>query len=359
MNVLILPRHSTNGASSRLRLYQFAPALEAAGLLIEFQPLISRRLLVEKYQTGRYSWLKLLFLYSTRIIKIISSRRSRLLWIEKEALPWLPVSFETRLLSNRPFVLDFDDAVFHNYDQHSNWFVRYLMSYRIDKLMASARLVIVGNKYLAARALQAGAKWVEIIPTVVDMERYDSCSVVAYNDLPRVVWIGSPSSLQYLLEIGSSLRRLMELKPFVLRVIGGGRVEMPGVQVECIGWSEEAEVGLIKECHIGIMPLRNGAWEEGKCAYKLIQYMACGLPTVASAVGANCEVVLNGETGFLVSSGDQWVEQLSRLLDDGALREKMGRAGHSRSTQHYSLRTVAPRLESLLRQAGEGMKCAD
>jgi len=149
------------------------------------------------------------------------------------------------------------------------------------------------------------------------------------------------------------LTKLSELRPFVLRVIGGGRLEIPGLQVECLEWSEDTEVSHVKECHVGIMPLRDTPWERGKCAYKLIQYMASGLPTVAAAVGANYEVVIDGETGFLVSTEDQWVEKLLRLLDDSGLRQDMGRAGHLRAAEHYSLQVMGPRLAKLLQKVGE------
>jgi glycosyltransferase involved in cell wall biosynthesis len=339
-------------------MYQFLARLRSDVDQVDVQPFISDAMLKAKYDRGRYPWSALLAAYCARISAMTARPDVDLLWIEKEALPWLPAWAERLTYRGRPYALDFDDAVFHNYDRHRLRWVRRLLGRRIDHLMAGARLVVAGNSYLAERARQAGAGWVEIAPTVVDIERYTPRARHEDSNLPKVVWIGSPSTAQYLASLAVPLARLRAELPFVLRVIGATPPAMAGVDVECAEWSAERENELLRECDVGVMPLFDTPWERGKCAYKLIQYMACALPTVASAVGANLDVTVESETGFLVSNDDEWVDRLRRLLRDPPLRQRMGQAGRLRVELGYSLQVMAPRIQGWLRRAAGVGSCA-
>jgi glycosyltransferase involved in cell wall biosynthesis len=359
MKILALPRFGPAGASSRLRLLQFLGEWNAHGMRTCTQTLIGDDLLRVKYAAGRYPILRLLAAYAARTGHVAWSTDADLLWIEKEALPWLPASLEKMVLGHRPYVLDFDDAVFHNYDRHRLPIVRRLFGRRVDELMAGARLVVAGNEYLAQRARNAGAPWVEIAPTVVDLQRYPiGCGTTAPTEPPRIVWIGSPSTAQYLGLVAAPLAQLAKQHRFVFRVIGATPPPLPGVQVEALPWSADTEAQRIGECDFGVMPLFDTPWEQGKCAYKLIQYMACGLPTVASAVGANNDVTIEGGTGFLVQSDSQWVQRLQQLLEDAALRRRLGAAGRRRVEQRYSLQVMAPKMKAWLEQAAGAASCA-
>ena len=352
MKILFLTRFGKQGASSRMRSFQYLPWFESAAIEYVVSPLFDDAMLLRKYQQGGYSLLKLLSAYWRRIRAMMGVHQFDLVWIEKEALPWFPAWFERWLLRRAPYVLDFDDAIFHTYDLHRSAWVRRVYGRRIDRLMAGARLVIAGNRYLAYRAAVAGARQIEAIPTVVDLARYASKQMYSVATKPRIVWIGSPSTVQYLLELAKPLGALAKRQPFTLRVIGGSAITMPGVDVESLPWSADTEAALIAECDIGIMPLRDTAWEQGKCAYKLIQYMACGLPTVASPIGANRDVVIEGETGFFADTASDWVEKMELLLCDTALRQRLGQAGRARVEAEYCLQQTAPRLLRLLTEAG-------
>ena len=173
------------------------------------------------------------------------------------------------------------------------------------------------------------------------------------TDTPRVVWIGSPSTLQYLRACAVPLMDLAQRIPFTLRVIGGGNLILPGVDVEPVLWALGTETVRIAECEVGIMPLSDSPWEQGKCAYKLIQYMAAGLPTVSSPSGANLHVVVEGKTGLFANTPEEWIDQLEVLLRDAALRKRLGEAGRSRVEAEFCLQVTAPLLAQLLKEAAE------
>ena len=224
--------------------------------------------------------------------------------------------------------------------------------------MAKAALVVGGNSYLAQRASDAGAPWVEVVPTVIDLAHYpwpakaQAVDALADN-LPRIVWIGSPSTVHYLQLIREALQAVAEQYPFILRIIGGGKFDLPGVRVEVMPWSEATENSDIRSCTIGIMPLLDSPWERGKCGYKLIQYMACGLPVVGSAVGVNPELVTLGENGFLAKTADEWIIALVRLLNDPSMAAEMGAMGRRRVEQAYCIQKTVPHLARLLRTVAE------
>ena len=352
MKILFLSRFGWRGASSRMRCLQYVAWFELAGIECVVSPFFNDVVLMRKYKHGSYGLLDLLSAYWRRIHVLTGARHYDLIWIEKEALQWFPTWLERWLLRRVPYLLDFDDAVFHSYDLHRFAWVRRIYGRRIDRLMKEARLVTAGNRYLSDRSTAAGAQWVQVIPTVVDLVRYASKQMYSVATKPRIVWIGSPSTVQYLLELVEPLAALAKRQPFTLRVIGGGAITMPGVDVESLPWSWDTEAAVIAECDLGIMPLRDTPWEQGKCAYKLIQYMACGLPTVASPIGANRDVVIDFETGFFAHTADEWIEKMALLLCDVALRQRLGQAGRARVEAEYCLKQTAPRLVLLLTEAG-------
>lgn len=354
MRVLFLTRYGRLGASSRLRSLQYMPLFENMGIKCTALPLFDDNQLAKRYQKDRFGIFSVVKSYFNRLLILLKKNNFNLIWIEKEALPWMPTWFERGLLAGLPYVLDYDDAIFHIYDMHSSALVRRCLGKRIDKLMAGSTLVVTGNAYLAQRAKKAGAKLVEIVPTVIDLERYIEKSASIDKAIPlRIVWIGSPSTTRYLDLLREPLAVLSRQFPFQLRVIGGDTITMPGVDIEILPWEEASEVDLIRACDIGVMPLIDTPWERGKCGYKLIQYMACGLPVVASPVGVNTDIVSADENGYLADSDEEWVDALGKLLEDAVLRQRMGKAGRKRVEALYCIQKAGPQLASMLLAAGE------
>lgn len=355
VRILSLTRFGRLGASSRLRTLQYFPILKTSSLSIVNQPLIDNPALSHLYRAGSYSLTDLAKAYLRRFTTLWRSSTFDLIWIEKECLPWVPYFLEAALLKGLAYVLDYDDAVFHTYDLHRSPAVRSFFGDRLDRLMAKASLVVVGNQYLADRAHAAGSPWVEIVPTAVDLLRYPTSLPAVKRNPPHahyIVWIGSPSSARYLDLLVVPLQQLAQRLSFVFKIVGA-HYTIPGVNVECVPWTEMSEVDSIAAGHIGVMPLFDSPWEHGKCGYKLIQYMACSLPVVASPVGTNCKLVQSGVNGFLADSCEDWVSGLEQLLTQPQLGKRMGLAGRSEVEKNYCIQVTGPRLAELFKKVAE------
>lgn len=351
LKLLVLSRYSRLGASSRLRTLQYQPFLEAAGLVVEHVPFFDDHYLTRLY-AGQTDRTALLRYFSNRLRALRMQPRPDLIWLEYEALPWLPWAVEAALMpSGVPIVSDYDDAVFHRYDRHRLPPVRLSLGRKIDRVMASSALVTAGNTYLADRANAAGASQVEVVPTVVDLDHYPFVPVAAARPRPRVGWIGTPETWEGLAKpIHQTLLPVLHEMQATFRAIGASLIPTTGERLEMVPWREADEANLIRSTDIGVMPLPDTLWARGKCGYKLIQYMACGLPVVASPVGVNCTIVEHGVTGFLASSDEEWRDAIATLLADPDLRRQMGEQGRRRVEQRYSLQLWGPRVATLLRE---------
>ncbi len=351
MNVLLLSRYTSLGASSRYRSYQYLPYLRSKGFQVTVAPLLSDLYLQRLYNGDGTSVPDVTRSYIRRVGSLLKARQYDLLWIEYEALPWIPFPLESVMLSkNVPCVVDYDDAVFHRYDMHSLGVVRTLLGRKIDHVMRNAALVIAGNGYLAARARDAGARHVEILPTVVDLGKFPS-KPEHHHETFTVGWIGSPSTEHYLSLAREPLAIFCDDGKARVVAIGARNPDMAGVPFEIKPWSEKDEAELMSKFDAGIMPLTDSPWERGKCGHKLVKYMASALPVVASPVGVNMDIVRHGVNGFLASSSEEWVRSLSLLRDNPSLARMMGKEGRKIVEQHFCTAVTAPVLEELLTEA--------
>lgn len=348
LHVLALTRYGPLGASSRVRMYQFVPALRGLGVDVTAVPLLGDAYVARRYRGASAGGAFLLRAYAARFREALRGRRFGAVWVEKELLPFAPAWLESLLLSGMPVVVDYDDATFHTYDLHPSRAVRALWGHKIDRLMRRADLVVAGNPYIASRAAASGARRVDILPSVVDLKRYGPVAPEPAGPF-TVGWIGSPGSEAVLEPFRDMAVKLASAPDTRVVLVGASERALPGVRHETWPWSEDTEVRDMQRFHVGIMPLSDTPWERGKCAFKLIQYMAAGRPVVASPVGANAEVVADGVSGFLASGPDEWAEHLGRLRSDPALRARMGEEGRRRVESTYSLGEAAPRLATLLR----------
>jgi glycosyltransferase involved in cell wall biosynthesis len=350
MRILALTHYDRLGASSRLRFFQYLPYLGSHGIDVNVSFFLSTDY-VERRQRGVGIFVEALKAFPRRFAALVKRGSFDLIWIEKECFPWLPAIFEAPFLGDHPpFVLDFDDAVFHKYDQHSSLVVRKLLADKHLFLMKRSALVIAGNHYLEEFSRSNGARNVEILPTAIDLVRYSkSDQVTTHNDPVRIGWIGQSSTAHFLKPLVNTFRKLQKEGVVTVKAIGIDPT-MHELPMEGVAWSEETEVASIQDLDIGLMPLIDGPFERGKCGYKLIQYMGCGLPVVASPVGVNKEIVEHGVNGFLAETEMEWSNALRTLAKDAALRKRMGEAGRLKVERQFGTHITAPRLAELLWQ---------
>lgn len=348
MRVLVLGKYSPMGASTRYRMLQFFPYLSSHGIELNYQPLFDDSYLVRVY-SKKSRFFNVFKCYIRRLQLILSLPSANLIWIEKELFPWLPWFLEKQFLKllRAPYIVDYDDAIFHQYDLHRSIFVRKILGQKCDSVMRGAAACIVGNRYLADRAITAGAKNVKIVPTVVSGERFYPKSKDE-SDVVVIGWIGSLSTSGYLEKVRPVLAELAKTHKILLRVVGA-QIDWEEFEVECIPWSEDSEVEWIQSFDIGIMPLADSSWERGKCGFKIIQYMACGKPVVADAVGANIDIVEDGVTGLLCANNEQWYRGLMAYVENKIERKIAGKRGRELFLETFSLLTKAPEILSLIK----------
>ena len=360
LRVLALSPIPEEGAGCRFRIAQFIPYLRSVGIDVTLRSLFDVDFFRLVYKHGHYvrkasafTALSLRYLTSLR-----DARRFDAILIYREIFPIGPAVIERLLGAGQrpPIVFDFDDAIFLPSVSDANRPILPLKAPgKVATIIRHSDHVIAGNAYLAAYARRFSDA-VTVIPTVVDTTRFvPRLDAVSGNGaagarVPIVGWIGSPTTASYIRSIAPVLKRTGARHRFVLRVSGAGEpLDVPGVATEQPPWALDREVELFNTCDIGVYPLADDEWSRGKCGFKAIEFMACGVPVVASAVGVNREIIDDGVNGFLASTDDEWVGKLEQLLADRDLRRRLGEAGRRTIEARYSLRVHAPQLAATLR----------
>lgn len=341
MKVLFFTKYSRLGASSRLRTYQFIPFYEEKGLECTISYLFDDDYLGQLYKKGGISKWTIIKSYLRRLVALLQVYKYNLIVIEKELFPFLPATVEILFSWFRiKYVVDYDDAIFHNYDTHPNPVIKSILGNKIATVMKHSSLVVAGNNYLKEYAIKSLAKNVVVVPTVVDTSQY---LVKDYSKSKELIigWIGSPTSFHNLDIIIPALKEICETYPVKIHLVGShGGIGLDKYEV-VIPWSEDNEVELIRGFDIGIMPLKDDKWQKGKCGYKLIQYMGCALPVIGSPVGANDDIIVESVNGYKPSDLEGWSAALTKLVVDDRLRISMGNEGRKLVDANFSLVSAA------------------
>src|ERR1700692_4052200 len=333
-NVLLLG-YGLDQPSFRHRMASIVAPLETAGFQVRPERFPSRRY-------GLRTW----------------ERRDLLRWADVVVLHQIKLSaIEARLIAalSRRRVFDVDDAIYVRKPRRLGDPVDDSI-WRRRKFAATCRwvdVVAAGNDVLAAVATPA-AHEIVILPTSIDTSVYRATTASA-ADPPTIAWIGSPENLIYLEMIRPALARLAARHPTLkMRVICSAFPDWPEIRVERVPWSSQTEAAALAGAHIGVMPLTDDEWARGKCAFKLLQYMAASLPCVASPVGANTEAVVDGVNGFHARDTDEWERNLERLIDSADLRARFGASGHAHVQERYAMGAYQSNYVALLTQLAAG-----
>lgn len=270
-----------------------------------------------------------------RLPQVVAGRRADVTLLQRELLSTF-VTLES--LTARPRVLDVDDAIW----VHSRGAFARRLAGMVD-------MVIAGNAYIA----EWFGRWnrnVAIVPTAVDTMVFRPAATA--TDRPVIGWMGTWPGQAHLATRLPAIRAVLGRHPTARLRIVSERPPLPplvGPQIEYLPWSAEGEVQQLQSMTVGLMPLPDDDFTRGKCSYKMLLSMACGLPVVVSPVGMNAEVLASGDVGFGPRSDDEWVDALDALLADPARAAAMGRAGRAVVERDFSVTTIAPRLAAHLR----------
>jgi len=364
MKVIAFASYPIEAAATRYRLQQFVEPLSRRGITLTIKPFLNSQQFATLYQRGAVAS-KALGLGGAGLLRIaagFAARRADVVLVQREAMIFGPplVEWLAARVFKRPMVLDLDDATYVPYTSPTygklgkalKWFSK------TDDLIRWADIVTCGNRAIAEYAESKGAT-TRIIPTVVDTDIFvPGQRVPPLTDGPLVLgWIGTHSTFPYLRAIFPVLQDLAKTHRFKLRIVGAGTstVSIPDVEVENLEWRLEREVEDFQSFDVGLYPIDPSLyaekWAAGKSGFKAIQYMAVGIPFVATPVGAMAEIGDAGTTHFHATSNDEWLRTLDLLLADAHLRQTMGASGRRHAVEHYSLSEQADKLARALQDA--------
>lgn len=361
LRTLFLTLYPETMPSSRLRVYQYLSHLAAQGIEATVLPTVSEPFFSHVYYS-RSKWLRLCHFgteFLGTIQRILKSRAHDVVFVQKGILLSNFRGFDRLLtLANERLIFDLDDAVYgmNVMEFRSPLLKMFQDQNQTIRLSKQSRAVIAGNTYLKDRALQYNDR-VYVVPTPVDTDRIFPVDHPARGPGEEIVigWLGTGAGLEYFSLVGEALQKISARYRIRLRLVTlltGPSYVLDGVKVELVDWALQNESRDMNQFDLAINPLFDAPWEHGKCSLKLLQYMAAGLPTVSSRSGMNSEVIEEGVDGFLAQGTDEWVDKLSRLIEDPSLRKKMGRAAREKVTRDFSLKKMAVTLADILKEVG-------
>lgn len=345
MTIHFFPKGNRQTASSRQRAYNVAAELSKLGVATQvhepFVKMFKKASLTAKIRSV------------FKIFKVLSSvKRADIIFVQRAVYStyFLILLVPYKLLFRRKLVFDMDDAIFIHFP------------FRTKLITRLADVVIVGSHQLKEWALKYN-KSVHLIPTAIDYQRYSTYSSDYKDQRPvSIGWIGDGpahfENLQLLVPIFQEcVKRNHNLKLVIVGSLGSDKLKalfntIPGIDVEYIDsldWSEYDVVPkTIQTFDIGVMPLTNSFWNKGKCAFKAIEYMACGVPVVISDVGENKYLVEDGKNGFSAQNTEEWVKKMEQLIYSRDLRKKLGKKGQDTIRDTYSYHVTVPKMKYLL-----------
>ena len=279
------------------------------------------------------------------------------------ALPQYHIVFLQRKRFNQPrlgllrrrarrIIYDFDDAVMYR-NSKSKDPISQTRRKRFVQMIQASDFVLAGNEFLKREVLSFNSN-VEVIPTAIDQERYHAKDYHIHKGRLTLGWIGDHGSVHYLEKMRPIFEKIGTRYPRCeLKIVCDTFFDCDHINVVKKHWMPEEEVADLQSFDIGLMPLVDDPWSWGKCGLKIIQYQGVGAPVVCTPVGINRDLVEDGVNGFWATNHEEWEEKLSVLIENNALRERMGREGRERVLKGYTIQACAPRLLSILNQVSK------
>lgn len=326
--------------SQRYRFEQYFEFLKSQGFHCDLAYIINEKDDKRFYRKGDVLFKLFFFLKSffIRLKHVFQSRKYDAVYVQREAFMIGTTMFERlfKVFSGK-LIFDFDDAIWLPNVSEGNKALNFLKDpKKTEKLIKAADMVFAGNDYLKDYALQFNSN-VKIVPTTIDTSWYKP------GDLKQskvcIGWTGSSTTIQHFETLIPVLRKLKEKYGDAIRfkVIGDPNYVNKELDIQGLPWKSDTEVEDLQDIDIGVMPLPDSQWTQGKCACKGLQYMAAGIATIMSPVGVNKDIIIEGENGFLANSENEWLEAIEKLIENEALRKSLGEKGRNTVVDDYSV----------------------
>lgn len=357
--LVICPYPENEVPGQRLKFEQYYPMLRASGFDIEVRPFFTRVGYRTLYTQGNlfHKIIATLRGYLVRIFDLFRLRAFDGIYVFLYVTPFGSPLFEAlyHRLSRR-MIYDIDDLVFLGRTTDQNWLVRVLRHRsKYHYLMKHANHVITCTPYLDEYVRRFNP-YTSDISSTINTVSYIARRSYAIEGPITLGWSGSHSTAPYLAMLQKTLIRLREREGVDFRLLAIGvppGFTLPDTNLEVLPWNAATEVQDLSRIDIGLYPLPDEEWVLGKSGLKALQYMALGIPTIATALGAIHRVIEDGKSGFLVKTEDEWIDRLKALTSSEQLRAKIGRAARIRVEQHFSIKANEPRylaaFESIFR----------
>jgi glycosyltransferase involved in cell wall biosynthesis len=338
--LLITPYPNGKVGSQRFRFEMFLDQLKAEGAIIKQSAFFNEQTFSILYQSD-HTFQKVfgtLLGFAKRKLDILKSLFYDYIFIHREATPFGPPFFEfiVAKIFRKKVIFDFDDAIWKKDIADANKLIAILKQpSKVEKICRWSSKVSAGNAYLAEYAKQYNDDSF-IIPTIVDTDKQHNRLQNQNIDQVCIGWTGTNTTLKYLDAIVPVLKKLEEEYAFSFFVIADKNPDLPLKSFQFIPWKKETEIEDLLKFHIGLMPLNNEEWEKGKCGFKAIQYMALGIPAIATSIGVNMDIIEHGKNGYLVTSHEDWEKYITALITSEELRKSMGELARKKIENHYS-----------------------
>ena len=358
-SVLFVPCATERVAATRVRITQYLPFIERAGIRDKIFPIVSdettKRMLVSPTIKGAAKLLYYARVLAEKLFRylgvLLLAGRYDMIFFQRTSFPF---GLEKLIRIRNPKILfDFDDSIFMaDPDAKEFGWIGALKdrvkASEVAGMVSASRLVVAGNDFLKEYA-DRHSNNVVVAPETIDTERYFVKRRLAQMPV-NIGWIGSPSTSAYLRAVEPVLKRLAASHGVRIRLIGAGDFRFEGLEIDSIPWSYETEISELQTFDIGLMPQPRSDWAEGKFGSKMLQYMAVGVPAVISHSRANASVIVDGVNGFMASDDGEWHGKLLRLIEDPVLRERLGLAGRRTMEERFSLQARGSQFVDLLKR---------
>jgi glycosyltransferase involved in cell wall biosynthesis len=344
--LLICPYPIGGAPSQRFRFEQYLSFLTENGFEIIPKPFIDQKTWDLLYKPGLFGQktIGMLKSFVKRFTLLFNLKKFDFVFMHREAMQFGPPIFEFILckILKKKVLYDFDDAIWLKNHSDSNAILSFTKWYsKVNSICGWVTSIQCGNQYLANYAKQFNDN-VYIVPTSIDTIKKHNRIIDYDRDTITIGWTGSHSTMHYLDFIVPIIKLLEEKYPIQFLVISDRNPEYALSSLKYCKWNKETEIDDLAKLDIGIMPLTNNEWAEGKCAFKGLQYMSLGIATVMSPVGMNNQLITHGDNGYLANTELDWIENLSNLIEDKHLRKKIGLAGHQTILNKYSVEALKP-----------------